>query len=311
MAKVMFSYSHRDEVMRDELEIHLRQLKRDGLIESWHDRRITAGSEWRGEIDENLESADVILLLVSPYFIDSDYCTDVELARAMKRHEAKEALVIPVILESCDWKTAPFSKLQTATKDGRPLSKFPNIHDGFLEVALALRQILGKRTTPVAKATPQAGGEPVSRPGMRSSNLLVRKSFTDRERHRFRDDAFEFASKFFEASLAELEQRNAPTIETQFKRVDAERFTAIIYKQGKVASQCGIRLENSRFGGGILYSSDPNSSGYNENFSVADNGTSMFLTSSGMAISSSRDGEYSPQGMAEALWTMLIQPLQR
>jgi len=311
MSRVMFSYSHRDEAMRDELEIHLSQLKRDGLIESWHDRRITAGSEWRGEIDVNLEAADVILLLVSPYFLASDYCTDVELARAMQRHEAREAVVIPVILESCDWKTAPFSKLQTATKDARPLSKFPNIHDGFLEVVLSLRDILIERKTPVAKAAPILISESVGNSGMRSSNLHISKSFTDRERHRFRDDAFEFVGKFMEASLAELEQRNCPDIETQFKRVDAERFTAVIYRGGKVASQCGIRLENSRFGGGILYSNDPNSDGYNESLTVADNGTSMFLKSSFGRLYSSQESEYSPQGMAEALWAMLIQPLRR
>jgi hypothetical protein len=73
MARLFFSYSHRDEAFRDELEIHLSALKRQGVIETWHDRRIGAGKEFDPAISEHLESADIILLLVSPYFIASDY----------------------------------------------------------------------------------------------------------------------------------------------------------------------------------------------------------------------------------------------
>ncbi|MCP3962733.1 MAG: toll/interleukin-1 receptor domain-containing protein [bacterium] len=95
---VFLSYSHEDEKLREELETHLAPLKRGGQIRTWHDRRIPPGDEWAGEIDDNLELADVVLLLVSPPFIASDYCWDVEVKRATERHEAGEARVIPVIL---------------------------------------------------------------------------------------------------------------------------------------------------------------------------------------------------------------------
>ena len=108
--EVFFSYSHRDEEMRDELEKHLTILKRDGVITTWHDRRIGAGSEWEGQIDEHLNAAEIILLLISVDFLASDYCHDIELRRAMERHEAGEARVIPVILRTVDWKGAPFGK---------------------------------------------------------------------------------------------------------------------------------------------------------------------------------------------------------
>jgi hypothetical protein len=86
----LFSYSHKDKDLRNELEIHLAALKRQEVISTWHDRRITAGDEFSGKISENLESADIILLLVSPYFIASDYCYEVEMKRALERHEAGE-----------------------------------------------------------------------------------------------------------------------------------------------------------------------------------------------------------------------------
>ena len=97
----------------------MKILQRTKVIETWHDRRIMAGDEWKGEIDEHLEAADIILLLVSSDFIASDYCYDVEMGRAMKRHEAGEARVIPVILRNVNWKDAPFAKLQALPKDGK------------------------------------------------------------------------------------------------------------------------------------------------------------------------------------------------
>src|SRR5438128_1377433 len=99
--EVFFSYSHKDEELRDEMANHLSILKRQGVITDWHDRRITAGDEWAGQIDEHLNSAHLILLLISADFIASDYCYDLELTRAMERHEAREACVIPVILRPC------------------------------------------------------------------------------------------------------------------------------------------------------------------------------------------------------------------
>jgi hypothetical protein len=107
---LFFSYSHVDESLRDELDVHLTGLTRQGLIASFHDRRITAGSEFGKSIDAHIDTAEVILLLVSPNFIASDYCYDREMIRAMERHEKGEARVIPVILRPCDWHGLPFGK---------------------------------------------------------------------------------------------------------------------------------------------------------------------------------------------------------
>ena len=96
--RLFYSYSHDDESFREQLEKHLALLKRTGVIEEWHDRQIGAGTEWEGQINDNLEQADVILLLISASFLASDYCFDKEMTRAMERHDAGKARVIPVIL---------------------------------------------------------------------------------------------------------------------------------------------------------------------------------------------------------------------
>lgn len=111
MPTVFFSYCHADEALRDQLERQLKILKRQGLIETWHDRRIEAGQDFAGEIDAHIESDEIILLLVSPDFLNSDYCYDVEMTRVLERHHAGEAIVIPVILRDCLWKGAPFGKI--------------------------------------------------------------------------------------------------------------------------------------------------------------------------------------------------------
>jgi hypothetical protein len=120
--RLFYSYSHKDEELRDELETHLKLMQRQGLIESWHDRRITAGDEWKKDIDENLERADIILLLVSADFIASDYCYDIEMERALERHDVGEAVVIPVIIRDVNWKGAPFSRLGVLPEDGKAVA---------------------------------------------------------------------------------------------------------------------------------------------------------------------------------------------
>src|SRR5688500_12533021 len=95
---VLFSYSHADEELRNKLEVHLSMLKREGLVTAWHDRRITAGRELDPTINEHIESAGIILLLVSPEFLASEYCYEIEMKCALERHDAGDARVIPVIL---------------------------------------------------------------------------------------------------------------------------------------------------------------------------------------------------------------------
>ena len=137
--EVFFSYSHKDEDLQNELSKHLALLKRQRVITAWHDRKIGAGKEWKNEIDEHLNSADIILLLVSSDFLASDYCYDVEVETAMKRHEDGEARVIPVVLRPVNLKGVRFGKLQALPKDARPVTDWPNRDEAFLNVAQGIR----------------------------------------------------------------------------------------------------------------------------------------------------------------------------
>lgn len=314
MSSLFFSYSHEDEALRDRLEVHLSALKRSGAISTWHDRRITAGDPLGQRIDEHLERADLILLLVSPDFLASNYCHDVEMQRAMARHAEGSARVIPVILKPCDWQHPPLSSLLAAPKDGKAITRWPDEDEAFLDV---VRQIRAALPAPDHAAVNRSQPIPTSTPvqprdiGPRSSNLRLRKQFSDADRDRFLDEAFEFIQLFFENSLAELGVRN-DGIEGRFKKLDATHFSAVIYEAGKTRNQCTIS-QGGHFGKGISYSNSVGGAGnsYNDMVSIESDDQHLFLRLQGMSImGANRDSQLSFEGAAEHYWSMLIAPLQ-
>lgn len=139
--ELFYSYSHKDKVLRNKLETHLTLLKRQGVISSWHDRKISPGSEWKNDISEHLDTADIILLLISPDFLASDYCFDVEVKRAMERHCKGEAVVIPISLRPCDTNGADFMELQGLPTDFEPVTTWKNRDEAFTNIAQGIRKV--------------------------------------------------------------------------------------------------------------------------------------------------------------------------
>jgi TIR domain-containing protein len=142
--KIFFCYAREDEPLLNKLKAHLSSLHRLGLIDIWHDRNISAGTEWEREIDKHLNTAQIILLLISPDFMNSDYCYGIEMKRAMERHQRNEARVIPIILRSTFWQNAPFSKLQLLPKDGKPVlgSDWRNQDEALTNVVEGIHQVV-------------------------------------------------------------------------------------------------------------------------------------------------------------------------
>ena len=139
---VFVSYSHADENLRIELGKHLSVLERQGIIKTWHDRMIGAGTEWEGSIDKNLNNSRVILLLISADFIHSRYCYDVEMTRALERHDDRQALVVPIILRAVSLKGTPFAKLQALPKDAKPIVTWQDRDSAFVDVTDGLRNAI-------------------------------------------------------------------------------------------------------------------------------------------------------------------------
>jgi len=310
MAEIFFSYSHRDEDWRDRLEVHLATLRRLELITAWHDRRIKAGDELAGKIDQKLESAQIILLLVSADFLNSDYCYDVEMNRAMERHEAGNARVIPVILHHCDWHSAPFGKLLAAPKDGKPISAWPDANEALLNVVQMIRAALPEKLGATRKVAKDIAPK-LTTDEARSSNLRVKKVFTDAEKDRFLENGYAYMTRFFEGSLAELSKRNGE-IETAFKRIDSNRFSAGIYRDGNSIAKCNVSLgaTSSR---SITYGANDHVFGsmYNEQLTVESDNHSLYFKPLSMPHFGAESGDrLTFEGAAEYYWSLLMRPLQ-
>lgn len=321
MLSLFFSYSHADEELRDQLEQQLAILKRQKVISVWHDRRIIAGSEIDHSIDAQLEAANIILLLVSPAFLASDYCYDREMTRAMERHHAGEARVIPVILRPCGWHDAPFGKLLATPTDGKPVTLWPDRDQAFLEVANAIKAAAkaldGSPSAPPAPATtaiPSFASPSAIAAAPRSSNLRLAKTFTERDKDAFKLECFEYMAKFFENSLGELQSRN-DGVEGAFRRIDANRFSAVIYRDGKAVTRCTVFMGGHSFINGIAYSATDTdeSNSFNECLSVHSDDHMLYLRGMGMGSYTRQqaDAKLSQEGASELYWGMLIEPLQR
>jgi hypothetical protein len=144
--KVFISYSHKYLKMQEKFLDHLAPLVDDGLVEIWGDRNIEAGGNWEGEINKEIDSADIILLLVSAPFLRSRYCRK-ELLRAIELRGAGKSLPIPIILRDCDWHSVfnrPEYKAQALPRDNRAVAggSWINQDAAFATIAKELRGLI-------------------------------------------------------------------------------------------------------------------------------------------------------------------------
>ena len=262
-----------------------------------------------------MDSADVVLLLVSPDFLASDYCYNIEKTRALERHRRGEARLISVILRPCDWQNTDLREFLATPTDGRPVTRWADRDEAFLNVATEIRRAINE----IGKAAPRQSEPEQNRDGAprspeprlpRSSNLRLRKEFTQSEKDDFLIEAFEFMDRFFQGSLQELQGRNQE-IGSRHRRVDGNTFTATVYKNGEKVSACRIRLGGFT-GNAITYSygDDASSNSFNDSMSVEADDQKLYLAPMGMQHLGNRGSALSFEGAAEYYWALLMQPLQ-
>jgi hypothetical protein len=140
--EIFCSYAHADEKLFRQLEIYLQQLKRERVISLWHNRSLVPGTDWTHEIDAHLETSSIVLLLVSPNFLTSDYCDEIEMQRILQRHEARKACIIPIIVRPCDWSHAPFGHFQALPSYGKAITAQDNRDIAWRDVTKNIRQVI-------------------------------------------------------------------------------------------------------------------------------------------------------------------------
>lgn len=165
--KVFISYAHEDDAHRIALVEHLSPLIDNGTFTLWHDRCLSGGQEWAGQIDTHLADAQIVLLLLSRHFLASDYCRDVEVAQALVMHQAGQARVVPVVLKSCSWQSSPLGQLQALPRDGVPVVESPFPDQLYLQVIEGLEQVAGELNA--GRHGAEAPGKPPAPPAEQPS----------------------------------------------------------------------------------------------------------------------------------------------
>jgi hypothetical protein len=140
--KIFYCYAQEDDALRKELEKHLSPLRRLRQVTGWFSRDILAGANWADEMETQLNTASIILLLISPDFMASDYCYSVEMQRALERHRTGKARVIPIILRPVLWEDVPINELQLLPTTGKHVTQWINRDEAFLNVARAIRDVV-------------------------------------------------------------------------------------------------------------------------------------------------------------------------
>ncbi|MEL7687019.1 toll/interleukin-1 receptor domain-containing protein [Citromicrobium bathyomarinum] len=301
--QAFISYSHADDELLDRLRKHLSQLERDGTFSGWFDRDIHAGGKLDQEIEDRLRSSGVFLACVSPDYIASGYCYEKELAFALKREAEDELIIVPVILQPCEWLETPLARFKAVPKDGKSVAEHTNPNVAFLEVATEIRRLCRAdgKVVEYKSAAPISSADGTSA----HSRYRVQRQFDDLDRRDFTERAYREIFQFFEASVRELE--SVPEVEARLFRTDEAHFSCTIINRG---ISRGFETLHVRRGGSwgaidILYGEDNRANTSNGGFSISSDQYELFLTA-GMFQMSGRDDKLSPKDAAQKLWDDLL-----
>lgn len=304
--KAFISYSHADTHAVDDLHKHLAMLKRDGKIQTWYDRDILAGGDLDGEILNELSSSEIFFAIVSPDFLDSNYCYEKEMAAAFDAHERGAMHIIPIVVEPCDWKNSPLSKLKAVPKDGKPVSEWTNKNTAWLDVINEIRRVVSsfsetnKHAEKITKAFNTAP----------SKKYRVQKEFDAIDRSDFREAAFSEIRNYFQASLSELDSVDG--MKARFRSMSDIAFTCSIYNRMTSTKEAHITVRS----GGTYSSLGDISYSYKESdtensangwFGIDADEYELHLRHSNFMGGSTKSVRLTPKGAAQVLWQEFIE----
>ena len=308
--RAFISYSHRDKPTLDRLHTHLAPLHRQGLIEEWFDREILAGSEIDAAVDEELESCELFLLLVSPDFLASDYCYEREMQRALERHEAGEARVIPIIIEPCDWTTSPLRQLKALPRDGHPVSDWTNANNAYLDIVQELRRIVAVDETAPAPASEVVPPLAAAAPRPVARRYRVQRDFDEIDRSDFREAAFATIRDYFQQAIAEID--TIEDLRGRFALYSPTSFGCMIVNRARDRGTAHITVHSrsDSLGLGDIYFSftenaPPNTA--NGSFHIEADEYDLYLRAMLMGFSHHTRERLTPESAAESLWTQFLE----
>lgn len=308
MVKAFISYSHRDEKALERLHTHLATLRREEKITAWYDREVLAGDDIDSKISSNLSKSDFFLALVSPDFLNSNYCYEQEMAAALQRHADGSLRVIPIILEPCDWKSTPLGRLKAIPKDGKPISTWTNENVAYLDIVTELRRLSSEHEPQTTKKK----DEPPAANGKREvKRYRIKKEFDSIDRDDFRQKSFMVIQDFFRQSIDELNQID-DSIRARFERMNELSFSCTVLNKGNrnLEAHITVHADSSKtFGEDISYSFSRRATADTANgfIRVSASEYELYLKISNFSFSRAReDSPLSAEQAAAELWREFI-----
>jgi hypothetical protein len=309
--KAFISYAHRDRAMLERLHTHLAMLRREGGIADWYDREIIAGHVIDREIPSQLESSRLFLALVSPDFLSSQYCYEKEMQTAIARHESGEMVVVPIILEPCDWRASPLNQFKALPRDGKAISDWTNHNAALLDVVTELRRLVESMVPRQPLVAPAEGAALPERSDSVPTKYRVKQSFDQIDRNDFRTAAYEALRDYFEKSARESD--GIEGLRGRYQTMGPLSFTCTVVnrliKSGR-GGEAHITVHAiPRSGLGDIYYSftahaaDNTSSG---SFRVDADEYHLFLRPDSFR-GGARDSKCTPQEAAQRLWQNFVE----
>jgi hypothetical protein len=303
------SYSHRDAAALDRLHVHLAVLRREGLIEMWFDRDILAGDNVDGEIADRLETSGLFLLLVTPDFLNSDYCVEKEMARAMERQAIGDARVIAIIVEPCDWQSTILRSIKVVPQDGRAVSEWTNSNSAYLNVVQEIRRAI---EADQRQAQPTRGGSAPGPAADPQRRYRAKRDFDDIDRSEFRESGFDQMRDYFRSAVAELDSLD--DFRARFSELSPTSFGCTIVNRARDRGTAHLTVHMGRGGrsglGDVYWSFTENApeGGAQGWLSIGHDEFELHFKSSGFHMGRSEHrSRMTPIEAAQMLWDDLLE----
>ncbi len=216
------------------MHIHLATLKREDKIQAWQDSEILVGANLDQTISSALYSSELFIAIVSPEYLNSDYCYKKEFQRALELQAEGKMIIVPIIAEHCDWLNSPFRDMKAVPKDGKPISDWTNDNAAYLNIISELRRLLDALKTPKKKVA--VGGSE----SLPSQNYKIKRDFTQVDIVNFRRDSFNAIKKFFVESIDEI--NTVDDIQSMLLTEDKDNFSCLISNRAKANSNGYITI---------------------------------------------------------------------
>lgn len=285
-------------------------LQREGLVSAWFDRAILAGDDLGAEIKGRLDAADVFIALVSPDYLDSNYCYEKEFEYALALYEQGRIRIVPVIVEPCDWLSSPLQKFMALPKDGKPISEWTNANNAYLDVVIGLRRLVAQDEREPRPSSGSSGQPDEVAP----RRVRLKRDFDVIEKADFADKTYQTILAYFRSAADEL-SRASEDLRTRFEEMAPTAFTGtIVNRARREGRDAHITVHNKKggrgFGSGITYVFQPHAEDNVANGTIrveADDYDLFLSTDGGFGGFRGEVGKLSPERAAEWLWNQFVQ----